>query len=90
MADVVDLFTRQTTSNEQYVDPAMIEMLEGILERAKAGEMCAFALVGTMTEQRTMTAWTTGIFNDPYMFIGLLENVKHELGEHLSEQRSAE
>jgi len=83
VADVVDLFTRQARSNRldtaDGVDTGAVEILEGILERAKAGELTGFCLVAGTTSDSTVTAWTKSMFADPYMYLGRLDAVRHEI-----------
>lgn len=83
MADVVDLFTRQARSNRldtaDGVDSGAVEILEGVLERAKRGELTGFCIVAGTTSDSTVTAWTHTMFSDPYMYLGRLDAVRHEI-----------
>lgn len=89
----VDIFTRQPRFPEPArdgedweVDEAAVQILEGLLARAKTGEITGFAFVGGTRHDSTISAWTRSMFDDPYMFLGRLDYVKMQLTNDLHAQ----
>lgn len=79
MAEPIDIFTRKIVSNdvgEPESDPFLIEMLEGMLEDAKAGLITSAVVIGCSDEGKVTSAWTNSIFDEPLIYIGALEVVK--------------
>lgn len=57
----------------------IVEMLEGLLERAKLGEIHSFAAAGLLTERRFMTSFQTADDGDKAALLGAVLHLQHRI-----------
>lgn len=83
MGNVTDIFTREERASRadanEGVDHKAVEILEKFLDGVKSGRITGFAIVAGTEDDSTITSWTKAIFDDPYMYLGRLDAVRHEL-----------
>lgn len=63
----------------------VVEMIEGLLVRAKAGEIHSFAAVGLMSESRFVTSFQTADDGDKVGLLGAILHLQHRIHVTLDE-----
>lgn len=83
MTDAIDLFTRTPRSHRadsvEGVNSGHLEMAERLAAQIKNGEIESYLVLGTRTDGNLMSMWTASTFEDPFTFIGLLEQMKQKV-----------
>jgi len=66
----------QITQKDASLYQDIIQLLEGVIERAKTGDVFAIGIVCLHADQSVSTAWSIGAEEQTHKFIGGIESLK--------------